>query len=378
MSPPPFLAEGVTACTGWGPESHSEASATGPVSLLLVALARAGIRVDASWNMYRSYARVTSLTQEPWQQVLSFLHDAHQKAQVIEATNARDSMAGTCSIDWALTMSHPKDWSRAKRGLIKAANCGALWTSHEAFKAGQVGDMSCPHCQSPRGDLLHTLWVCPAFEHLRVGARVALGRIDPLSLPKCLLLHGLMPTIPASYTDDLCLGQGDQRVSFHDQVQALTSTPLDPSWASQALVGELIRGPTPALETIEGLGPIDEPPPHLACVYTDGTVLWPTVPVCRLGGVGIHLVESIANSVGACTPPFPDFVDVTSGAGRKATVSGPWLSSSRTEAIALATAALLPEPITVATDSAVVVSKFGRLIARLARGGGGLAPSCCR
>ena len=343
------------------PESPGpEVKALGPIQLALISMAELGLRVARDWRVFASYEVVCSLVLDPWPVLRELLLDAFNRMMVKQVSSARASMQGGAQIDWRATCRSIREREPSQRGLLRAIMAGGLWSDHERHKASMAESPTCMACKAERGDIKHLLWHCPCYEDLRAKVRELAQGVDADAFPCTLSCHGLATVLPAN---DGPFTPAQPPVAAFDALIAdlFPGGALGP-WCTDILVGKALRGATPC-DWEAQVPHVAQALPMAANLFTDGSVTRPLSSVFRKGGCGFSLalgLEALPLS------DLGDFGDFTHGArqnrqARWASLLGPAVSSTRAEAVALMIGMLIPQALTVATDSQGVIHRFSRI-----------------
>eukprot|EP00969_Alexandrium_andersonii_P240696 10625680-Alexandrium_andersonii.AAC.1 len=97
---------------------------------------------------------------EPWNGLRRFLSQGYLAGAFAKVAERRQAFKGH-AVDIGLTLRALRGLSTEQGHMARAVLAGAIWTSHEAQKAGHQDSMRCPHCDDEKGDLLHFYWKCP-------------------------------------------------------------------------------------------------------------------------------------------------------------------------------------------------------------------------
>eukprot|EP00969_Alexandrium_andersonii_P357342 15448570-Alexandrium_andersonii.AAC.1 len=151
--------------------------------------------------------------------------------------------------------------------MMRPVLSGAIWTTHEAWKAGSLTSPCCPRCGAPNADLWHLFWQCPVYEHHRIAVR-ELG-VDPSELPRFLALHGVAPEVVLGM--ELC-APADWQEAQGELLEALPRdfVTLPGEMRTLRMLGMIMRGACPGFQP-------QLPPPAPGSVgqgvdvYTDGS-----------------------------------------------------------------------------------------------------------
>eukprot|EP00969_Alexandrium_andersonii_P135219 5981499-Alexandrium_andersonii.AAC.1 len=220
--------------------------------------------------------------------------------------------------------------------------------------------MQCQHCPSQEGTLQHLLWECPAFADVR--AREGLGFLpDVIGMPAELCRFGWAPKLALAAEGPLWEGTESPPIPPFPQLAERLGA-LPPPLRSSAVLGRIMRGPTPIIShplVIPGLGS----PPEETNIWTDGSVRWADSGFWMVGGAGL----SVAPDLLLTAPPLGDggVLEFVYQRGERShelwvPVQGSVATSSRAEAAAAAIAMRFPAAVKVLSDSQHVVNRVCR------------------
>eukprot|EP00969_Alexandrium_andersonii_P132003 5837204-Alexandrium_andersonii.AAC.1 len=68
---------------------------------------------------------------------------------------SRASLAYGGRVDQAASFAYPKAWEARKRHLVRALQCGGVWSDLARYKAGMATTDCCAFCGEPRADTFH-------------------------------------------------------------------------------------------------------------------------------------------------------------------------------------------------------------------------------
>ena len=153
--------------TRFEPAGTVEGRARGPLALVLLALARAGIALDSHVVLHTFGRQPVSLMAAPWPMIRRALVETHQEAACRRLTLSRATFQGGQFVDVGISLYASSRMGSPSKHMLPALWSGGIWTPHESFKAGHIESMACPHCGAERADLRHIVWVCEATAHVR-------------------------------------------------------------------------------------------------------------------------------------------------------------------------------------------------------------------